>query len=101
MFIVKLIENESEAYGEVRNTSKFHVPINMIEFKLETASLNEAFLKAQSRLNKIMNATDEVEFNRNPDNSLVFWFGNKSDGLGVTYKIEPVEEQRLRKRFLN
>lgn len=94
MFLVSLVENvSSEGFLKKEDISNFYVPINLIEFKVDAKSINSAFSYAKRKLSSLINSPEDIEYQIIRNNSLMFSFGNKTNGLMVTYKIHPLEEK--------
>ncbi|MCM3389327.1 hypothetical protein QMK38_15935 [Lysinibacillus fusiformis] len=87
MYIARLIKNKSELLGSAYGTPCFHVPIQLIEFKLNAESLDIALHLARSKLEGFINCYDEVRIDQQTGEYLLFSFGNIRDGLTVTYEI--------------
>jgi len=92
MYIAKLIKNKSELIGFANGTQCFHMPIQLIEFKVNADSLNNALNLLKDRLTVYINCYETTCTLILSRDSLLFSFGNIRDGLNVTYEVSYLKE---------
>ncbi|MDI7742433.1 hypothetical protein QMK38_10505 [Lysinibacillus fusiformis] len=93
MYIAKLIENKSERLrGKVENP--FFVPIQFIELKLNVDNLENAINLAKRKLHSIINNPANMRIEQLTNETLIFSFRNRQDGLKVTYQVQALKDAR-------